>query len=490
MKTTALAILLAVVGALTALPALETSMVLRQGGTNGQGGVYVVVEPGIGTITIYTVEGSLLSKHGSANFIQDLEFQSQFVVGERGESVYTALRTGSSNCKPSVDELLSMLPSKPTEAEVKNGLKSYQERARLAEDLFWKEDHPYDGVVRGALGATSLMLVIPCKRALLVYDIQKQEVGPVLAAVRNFAAELYVPQVLASSPTPTELLAQLPADVKKEQKTAIEDSLKALAEAGGALTLKPSEPWVGVGTADRYVIIDPPNQHLMTYEYTGKGLRTASSRSMQVDLLIPTLMHSDPSEAAELKQFATARKQALAEAKIIPDIFYFKALVSQKQVPSSKTSDLQANVTNDDLVIDFLKLHKLFTYKLYGAGNGLELAAMRDYTLDVGLQLQEGEFADIVNSRTCWAQVKAQLGARQPTLAFRSFKLALSINPCLYKELEKEPTLKSLKADADFQPTWDAAMKGCEALMKERADRNKAAQDARDAAAKAAAAPK
>ena len=208
MKSPAFAILLAVVGALTALPALETSMVLRQGGSqNGGNGLYVVVEPGIGTITLYSVEGTNLTKHGSANFIQDMNFDSQYVIGERGDSVYTALRTGSANCKPSVDELLSMLPSKPTAAELEKGLKSYQERARQAEDLFWKEDHAYDGVVRGALGATSLMLCIPCKRAILVYDIQKQDLGPQLAAWRNFAAELYVPQVLASSPTPTELLA-------------------------------------------------------------------------------------------------------------------------------------------------------------------------------------------------------------------------------------------------------------------------------------------
>jgi hypothetical protein len=485
MKTTALAILLGLVGALTALPALETSMVLRQGGSNGQAGVYVVVEPGIGTITLYSVEGTNLIKHGSGNFIQDMDFYSQFVIGERGDSVYTALRTGSANCKPSVDELLAMLPSKPTVAETAAGLKSYQERARQAEDAFWKGDHPYDGVVRGALGATSLMLCIPCKRAILVYDIQKQELGPQLAAWRNFAAELYVPQVLASSPTPTELLAQLPAEIKAEQKKAIEDSLNALAQAGGALALKDSDPWVGVGTGDRYVIIDPPNQHLMTYEYTGKGLRTASSRSMQVDLLIPTSMHSDPSEAAELREFANTRKKQLAEAKIIPDIFYFKALVTQKQVVSTKTSDLQANVTNDDLVIDFLKLHKLFTYKLQGAGNGLELAAMRDYTLDVGLQLQDGEFADISNSRAAFAQAKTLLGNHSPTQGFKMFKLALSLYPCLYKEIEKEPTLKELKKDAEYQPTWDAAIKGCEALMKDRADRNKAAQDARDAANKA-----
>jgi hypothetical protein len=487
MKATALAILLAVIGALTTLPGLETSMVLRQGYSNGQAGVYVVVEPGIGTITLYSVEGTSLIKHGSANFIQDLDFTSKYVVGERGDSIYTALRTGSGNCMPSVDELLAMLPSKPTAAETAAGLKSYQERAREAEDVFWKADHPYDGVVRGALGATSLMLVVPCKRAILLYDIQKQDAGPQLAAWRNFAAELYVPQVLASSPTPTELLAQLPAEVKAEQKKAIEDGLKALAAGGGAITLKDSDPWVGVGTADRYVIIDPPNQHLMTYEYTGKGLRTASSRSMQVDLLIPTLMHSDPSESAALKQFAQSRKAQLAEARIIPDIFYFKALVAQKQVVSSKTSDLQANVTNDDLVIDFLKLHKLFTYKLQGAGNGLELAAMRDYTLDVGLQLQDGEFKDMVRAADSFGQAKTLLGKHSPTSAFQAFKLALSLYPCLYKEIEKEPALKELKKDPDFQPTWDAAIKDCEKLMKDRADRNKAAQDARDAAAKAAA---
>ena len=483
MKTIALLTLLCLSGALVAL---EDSMVLRQGAQNGQNGVYVVVEPGIGTITLYTSEGTTLTKHGSANFIQDVEFWSHYVLGEQNGIAYTALRQGSANCIPTVEKLFEMLPNKPTPKEVQNGLKDYQARARQAEDDFWKDDHPYDGVVRGALGATTLMLCIPCKRAILVYDIQKQDQGPLLAAYRNFAAELYVPQVLASTPTPADLLAQLPADIKAEQKAAIDAQLKALADSGGALTLKASDPWVGAGTGDRFVIVDPPNQHLMTYEYTGKGLRVASSRNMQVDLLIPTGMHSDPDEGRELAEYARTRKKELEEFKIIPDVFYFKALVAQKQVASGKTSDLQANVTNDDLVLDFLKSHKLFVYKLQGAGNGLEMSSVRDYTLDVGLQLQDGEFNDVKNAYTAWGNAKRLIDAHQVQLAMSNFKLACTLYPCIYKDIEKEPRAKVLKSDPDWQPTLDAAIKGCEKLMKDREDRLKKAQQDRDARAAAA----
>jgi hypothetical protein len=459
--------------------ALETSMVLRQGGS-GQGGLYVVVEPGIGTITIYSVDGNTLVKYGSGNFIEDLNFYDQLILRETEGVPYSALRAGSANCKPTVEELFAKFPNVPTAKETAAGLKSYQSRARQAEDEFWKKDHPYDGVVRGAIGATSLLLCIPCKRALLVYDLQKRDLGPQLACYRNFAAELYVPQVLASSPTPQEILTQLPADVKKEQKEALDEQLKALAESGGALELKPSDPWVAAGSGDRFVVVDPPNNHLMSYEYSGKGWVVQSSRNMQVDLLIPTLYKSTPDEQRELDEFVKTRKKKIDEFGIIPDLPYFKALVGQKQVASGKVSDLQANITADDLTLDFIKTHKMFVYKLQGANNGLELASMRDYTLDVGLQLQDAEFNHQTLAFQAWTQAKNFLAAHQPTSAMLSLKLALSLYPGIYKDIEKDPRAKDLKKDPEWQGAMDAAMKAWEDELKAREDRKKKAQEERD----------
>jgi hypothetical protein len=458
--------------------ALETSMVLRSG-TQGAG-VYAVVEPGLGNVTLYSVEGNQLTKYSSVNFLADVTNLANRPFTERGGIVYSTLRIGDPGGKPTMGDLLDQFPAKPTAKEQANGVKAYRARATEAEDEFWSKEHAYDGVVRGAMGNSCLFLCIPSMHALLLYNCQDRTKGPQLVGFRNYGVDLMVPQVYKSSPTPQEILGQLPADIKEEQKTAIDEALKALAGGGATMALQPSDPWVASGGGDRFVLVDPPNKHMATYEYKGKGWELTSVRNLEVDMLIPTALKSSPDEQGTFTQWAQSRKEEIKAFGIIPDLAYFKALVGQKQIESGKTSDLQANMQADDLVLDYVKAHKLFVYRLNGANNGLELVSMRDYTIDVGLALQDLEFRSGVDARSVWGvDARNALAGHNPKLAMLSVLYALKLDPCLYKEIEKDPRAKDLKALPEWQGTLDTAMKACETKMKELEERRKKAEEER-----------
>ena len=66
---------------------------------------------------------------------------------------------------------------------------------------------------------------------------------------------------------------------------ALDDAMMALAESGGAIQLQPSDPWVSAGGGDRFVLVDPPNKHIMTYEYKGKSWEVKSVRNLEVDMI-------------------------------------------------------------------------------------------------------------------------------------------------------------------------------------------------------------
>ena len=465
----------------TALHALETPLVLKSG---GQGGNYAVIEPGTGNVTLYAVEGNTLTKNGSANYLADLSFLEQRPYDERDGIVYSTLRVGDKNCKPTMGDLLAAFPAKPTKREADAGLKSYQARAIEAENEFWSKEHAFDGIVRGAYSATVLFLCIPSKHAILLYDCQDRNKGPQLVGWRNYGVELMIPQVFMSTPIPADILAQLPAEIKDDQKKALQDAMKALAEGGGAIQLQPSDPWVAAGGGDRFVMIDSPNKHIMTYEYKGKGWEVKSVRNLEVDLMIPTAFNSSPDEQRTFSDYIQSRKAQLAAYGIVPDLPYFKALVGQKQVDSGKVSDVQATGNADDIVIDYVKLHKLYVYRLLGRNNALELVSMRDYTLDVGLALQDVEFRADADATDAWNNAKASLQKHDNKVGLLSVSFALKRNPCLYKTIEKEPSHKDLKKMPEWQAMLDEAIKACETRTKELEERKKRAEEERKAKAK------
>lgn len=465
----------------TWVAALENSLVMRSPGQGG-GGLYAVVSPNTGNVTLYAIEGQNTQRYGSANFLADLANLEGLPGGTQNNIVYSALRIGSDAFTPTPGDLLASVafPDKPTAKEQAAGLKALRWRAIEAEDAFWADVKPYDGIVRGAMGSQYLLLCVPIKHALLCYDCQDRNKGPQLVSWRNYGVDLMIPQTFASEPAPQAILAALPAEIKDEQKKAIEESLAALAEGGGGLKLEQSDPWIASGTGDRWVLVDPPNKHICTYEYQGKKWVLKSSRNIEIEHLIPTSFRSGPNEQDQFNEYVRSRKKALDTAGIIPDVAYFKALVDQKQVASGKTSDIQASIVGDDLMLDFVKQRKIFAYRLNGANNGLELLSMRDYTLDVGMALQDVEFRSAVDAVNAWNLAKKFLAKHDDGSAWLAIKYALSLDPSIYKTVEKDAATKSLKKLADWQATLDDAIKRAQEQEKKMEERRKAAEEERN----------
>jgi hypothetical protein len=330
------------------------------------------------------------------------------------------------------------------------------------------------------MGSQYLLLCVPIKHALLCYDCQDRNKGPVLVSFRNYGVDLMIPQTLASEPAPQAILNALPADIKDDQKKAIEESLAALAEGGGALKLEPSDPWIASGSGDRWVMIDPPNKHIVTYEYLGKRWAVKSSRNIAIEQLIPTSFRSAPNEQDQINEYVRSRKKSLDAAGIIPDIAYFKALVDQKQVASGKTSEIQANIVGDDLMLDFVKMRKIFAYRINGANNGLELLSMRDYTLDVGLALQDVEFRAAADAINAWNLAKKFLAKKDDDSAWLAIKYALSLDPSIHKVIEKDTASKPLKKHPEWQATLDDAINRAQEQEKKMEERRKAAEAERN----------
>ncbi len=460
--------------------ALENSLVMRPPGGNG-GGLYAVVQPGNGNITLYGLEGNSTTKYGSANFLADLNYLAAVTAARQGDIFYSLLRLGSENSKPSPAELLSTpaFPEKPTAKEQAAGLKALRYRATDAENAFWAEEKEYDGVVRGAMGSTVLMICVPVKHALLFYDCQDRNKGPRLVCWRNYGVDLMITQTYNSDPAPQDILQALPKDIQKEQIDAIQQQMDALKEGGGAVQLQPSDPWVASGSGDRWVLVDPPNKHICSYEYAGRTYNLKSSRNLEIDQLIPTSMNSNPDEQRTFQEYENSRKKQLAAKGILLDVPYLKALVNQKQVESAKTSDIQADITGDDLMLDFVKLRKIFAYRLNGRNNGLEFVSMRDYTLDVGMGLQDVELRAEADAVDAWNFAKKMLGKFDEETVWRTVKFALKLDPCIIKVIEKDSAAKKLKKIPDWQATLDEAIKACEEKMKKLEERRKAAEEER-----------
>src|ERR1043165_8533117 len=184
-----------------ALSALETPLVIQ---SPLAAGLTIVINPTVGVMTVYRIQDGKLNQRGSANFLSDLSLYQRMIYSEDEGQPITYLQAGSTTNSPAYgDMILKVLGSiKSSRAEAKAGVAPLAVRAQAAEKDFWGKDHPYDGVVRAALSVQYLMLVIPSTHPLMVYDTANEQLN--LVAWHNYGPELYVPQVLTSTPLPSD----------------------------------------------------------------------------------------------------------------------------------------------------------------------------------------------------------------------------------------------------------------------------------------------
>ena len=328
---------------LTALTALETPLVLLSPVGSE---VTVVINPSVGTMTMYTIQDGKLNQRGSANFLSDLSVYEKRVYTESDGQAITYLQTGSLNNQPANgDMILKVLGGiRSSKAEKDAGIAPLSTRAIAAEKEFWGKEHAYDGVVRAALSQQYLMLAVPCKCTLMVYDTANQQLT--LVAWHNYGPELYVPQVLTSTPLPSEIMSKLPQEIQDERKKQIQNQFDALIQkAEQGIETKPSEIWLAAGTQDRFVLFDSANARVMSYEFSAKHLKLLSVRNTEVDMLIPTQWNSEPDIQAAYVNFKQDKgRQAYLLAHGIEDFLAFQVYVDSRQTGAGvgKMSPLQA----------------------------------------------------------------------------------------------------------------------------------------------------
>lgn len=477
------AILLMLAMSFLSLAATETPLVM-----NG-GGVTAVIEPGVGIITLYAVEGQQLTRYGSTNFLTDLYRYRDMPIGEVEKNTISALRAGCPNFTPTPSDILGILPAKPTAEEKAAGLECYKNRALLAENEFWKALPEYDGVVRAAMGSNVIMLVIPSLHSLLVYELQDRNRGPQLVSWRNVGPDLLIPSGLDSSPALQTLLdaiiQALPPERQVEMRKILNERFKKAAEKEGALTLQTPDMWMCFcsGNPGRFVLLDTANMRLVTYEWNGGKVKMVGARNMDIDLMVPTAFSSLPATtSASLNEFTGKYKKLLQDQGFLPlNEEILTALVSQStKTNAAKINPVQASVSGGDVILDFIERRKMLVYRAMGIGNKLELVSVRDYTVDVGLALLADKLSAPTRGADAIANADGLLGKRQNDMAMRMLQYALKQWPALVAQIEKSSRYKDLKKHSEWDAMIDDGKKRAAEEETKRQERIKLAQEMKD----------
>ena len=432
------------------LGALETSLVLRP--PTGGDATMAMVNPAQGTIQLYRIDGEQLHVVSRRNFRADLEYLSSVPPGPKLD--WTLLRTGSTTCTPTYGEVMDQwLPAidKAAEAARKRSRDKntppplpLAQRAMNSEDDFWKQTPEYDGVVRGSMSQNALVLLIPQTYTMLFYQIQNWEIQ--FMGWRNYRTDLYVPQTFQSTPTPQELLTLLPKEIQDERKEALAQQMEEIGEtAGETIPLAPSDPWItsyNLGTRELFVILDPPNNRLIMYQFRTRGkmsmLELQSVRNIEIDLMIPTTFNSEP----DLRNVIVQYNKVLQKQRMPPvDGDYISGLVGGNAVAAQVGSEVHANIDAEGMLfIDFTGKRKILVYRM--AGNQVELLAARDYTIEVGIALHQQELQLRAKGIEVFKLIEKTADKDTVDACMRLMEIALRWNPWLYEEFEGDRKLR------------------------------------------------
>ena len=481
------------------LAALETPLTL----ITAQGNRVVMIDPSYGAISLYEVSQSKTDRMSGlrqpqANFIAELESRLKSYIDEQEGLPIQYLRLGQGT-KPSYAEMFTkMLPQKPTASETKAGKKALCWRVKDAEDAFWKGELAYDGVVRAALSGSGqyLMLGIPSLHVLMLYRVDGEAIQ--LAGLRNYGPELFMTG-LNTSPSPKQLLDDVLKRVNdKEREAEIrkqlggdEDEAKDGAAPAVGPALAAAEPptpksdlWIGPGASETFLVIDTENTRAMLYQ--SQDLILVGVRDLKVDLTVPALvggsLKSAPAGETLIKDLLTQRKEYVTKYNLPTDRDEILALIGQRK-PKGKGSTFEALSSDKSglAMVNFVDRHVFLTLEHKG-GSSLNLAAARDYTLDIAVTLLDQEIQDRERAKTLLGDVQKLVAANKRTAALLTLRQALALDPALHKDAETK-FKSAFKNDADqqakYQAMLDDATKRADELVKQADERKKAAEERR-----------
>ncbi len=459
------------------LQGMETPLLIPGEGTN----YAAQISPSQGSVTMFTVEDTRLTRKGSANFFADQELYSKWVIANRNGAPWSLLRTGSDasyggfwSNKPTGSEVIEMIGKiyPYTKEDQAAELKKPLERMYEMEDTFWQNLPAYDGVVRAALAREHLLIAIPSRHTLMFYRIESESFKAV--GWRNYGPELFMPQTLNSEPSVTKLLQTLQAPPAR--KAEIEKALAACGRlpAGGATPR--SDVWVAAMANESFIVVDVPNQRVMAYQIPGKTIELRAVRNLQADLMLPDLIGesycSTPLERDQVAQLARdpARVALAQRYGITIDRDNLVALAAQVKLPGTGAGPLQATVTNQRILLDFTEQRKLIELDFRGQ-TSLMLVSVRSYALDAGVAALEALFVSHANAKRVFVSAQQAAARHNPNAAMINLKLALQLDPFLLKDCENAAEFIEVRKHVDWQATMNATIAQIDELKMKQARR-------------------
>lgn len=508
----------------SAVSALDTSLVQVQ---KTDGSRMVTIDGGTGSMRLYEVKAGrgdqAIELKASNNFLFDLtrllkiRFPVKNPLGKE-EALWSLARVGmGQRNQPDYAEMLNLFP------------RSVQASVFASEEAFHVEELAYDGKVQAAFATSYLMLVVPSTCTLLLYKTVDDELE--LVTWRNYRPELYVTvadrlpfeslprfndmkrQVLALRGG-GNLLAERAADLAEvlEELAPEEDGDEAAPEASRPelLPVRASEPWVGALRNNRFVLIDPANNRLMTYFIPKKDtLALKSLRNIDLDRRLPSWPLPRRAIDEYDKQLVEAYVRNLQRARESDELVtWSKALatwVDEQQRADEpafghfkpREDDLtvalfRALARQDpaaalgltkggseepyDIVLDdqapnlerlFFKVkaeRRLLVYNMAGNGNVIELLSQRDHTIDDGIAVYNFRVRNRIEARKLMDRIANGASRQRVDWAMRNIDYLLSLSPELYSEVEQNRKLTRLLAkDERWQATLEKAMRAAEA---------------------------
>ncbi|TVR41785.1 MAG: hypothetical protein EA402_12650 [Planctomycetota bacterium] len=507
------------------LGALETPLTLTQPG--GEGNRLVTIDENSGALRLYELQqgtgAQALRQIAPWNFLIDLDrirnirliIDNPNRVDRRNdpEFVFWPLaRTGSGTSER----------GRPSNIPAYGDMYSYflpNQRAVVlrTEDQFFDQLPSYDGVVRAGLSRDFLFLAIPSSYTILVYRIAEDSFD--LVSYRNYRPELYLtipdqaPRGLptfGSTPRFNDMIRALQQIrggdlLLAERAQQVEEAVAALESEDEVFAIAPSDPWVQGLMRNRFLMLDPPNNRILIYEFLQNDSMTLRSmRNFDLDRRIPSwplprrdlqefdraVVESYMGRLMRMRQagqiegivrevmewYAGAKRSnelefVTANAADVQVILFRKLAEQQSLLVGAETggtarrseSPYDAVVDSSErLILDLKRDRRLLVYLLRGAGDLIELRTSRDYTIETGIAVYDYEISKRQAAARVFTQIESMAnrrGARVEELVMRNIQYLLTISPEMYEQLEANRRIVRQFATHElWQPTIEKAM--------------------------------
>ncbi|MFW5724472.1 MAG: hypothetical protein ACOCYP_08395 [Planctomycetota bacterium] len=436
---------------LTAAPvwSLESPLILRPPEALGATEVGVV-NPSLGTLQIYDLQGEQLKQVTEANFLVWLEFVTKRPADMGNLDKFqdwSALRFGM-NARPSYLEWMKMLEELDP---------AIYEQAMNTEDGYWANEPTYDGTVHAAMTRDVVLVVVPSHYAILMVRYIKPRLE--LVGWHNYRSQLMVPTQYKSKPSREQLWDELPSEIKEEHEELEAKMVEEDPAAATRINVSASEPWI-VPLSDRneFFLLDAANRKAILYQYlnTARGgqLTTLSLRSLDLDLLIPTTYDSSPELARQVVEY----NNELRRNRLNPVSRRYLEKLGRESEVRGDNDPVQANIdAQDQIYINFTREQMLFVYDL--GQNRIELEAARNYGIEAGIARHKRDLAQRQKAKELLGYIEGRINADNAASMMRLVQWALDWDPALHREFEKS---RSIRRHLDDNQEWQQALLAAE----------------------------